>query len=77
MRHVLCRPIPPLTPWDRLQEVFRSLGCKLDKPSAAETQVLVEEAKRNGRDASDALKDRIARLVVPLTFPVPKRGKRK
>lgn len=58
--------------FDRVGELFRSLGCKLVVPSAADVEKLVQN--KVAATKSDARKLKQAVLKVPLEFPVASRG---
>lgn len=60
-----------------LTEIFRSLGCKIDKLSAGDLTVQMEEAKKLGKDTKEIEKQRLARLVVPLIFPEPRQKRQR
>ncbi|KAF9123417.1 DNA-directed RNA polymerase I subunit rpa49 [Mortierella sp. 14UC] len=51
----------------RINELFKSLGCKVNELTAT-------EKAQSGASAEDARGMRRAILTVPLTFPLPKRG---
>ncbi|GAA6001667.1 DNA-directed RNA polymerase I subunit RPA49 [Rhodotorula paludigena] len=59
----------------RVQELFRSLGCQLVAPSAADREKLVAQGRATS--AADAAKSKKASLKVPLQFPKERRGKAK
>lgn len=58
-----------------VQELFRSLGCQLVAPSAADREKLVAQGRATS--AADAAKSKKASLKVPLQFPKERRGKAK
>ncbi|EGG03066.1 uncharacterized protein MELLADRAFT_109505 [Melampsora larici-populina 98AG31] len=60
-----------------LTEIFRSLGCKIDKLSSGELTVQMEEAKKLGKDTKEIDKQRLARLSVPLVFPEPRKKRQR
>ncbi|GAA5940277.1 hypothetical protein JCM3775_004418 [Rhodotorula graminis] len=59
----------------RVQELFRSLGCVLAAPSAADREKLV--ATGRATSAADAAKSKKATLKVPLEFPKERRSRAK
>ncbi|KAG0141045.1 hypothetical protein CROQUDRAFT_52307 [Cronartium quercuum f. sp. fusiforme G11] len=60
-----------------VHEIFRTLGCTIEKLPANEIAVKLEQAKKYGTDVKKVEKERVARLVVPLVFPEPRRKRQK
>lgn len=60
---------------NRVQELFRSLGCVLVAPSAEDREKLV--ATGRAATAAEAAKSKKAKLKVPLEFPKERKMKAK
>ncbi|KAH9821317.1 RNA polymerase I associated factor, A49-like protein [Melampsora americana] len=60
-----------------LNEIFRSLGCQIEKLSSGELTVRLEEAKKLGKEIKEIEKQRLARLSVPLIFPEPRKKRQR